>query len=150
MLDPNQDGLTHINVYSKGKTAIGQFLSNFAYAPIDLEDDGYFDSIEAYWYWLGTNHIERDTLRYTHGFEAKKLGRALSANDWHEKDVDFVNKIKAAITAKLIKYPKVVEALKKANLPLKHYYVYGGVKTVEPEEGRWVLEHIENHKNIEG
>ena len=44
------DGMTHINVYSKGKTEIGRWLSNFAYSPIDLGNEGYFSSIEGYWY----------------------------------------------------------------------------------------------------
>jgi hypothetical protein len=36
-----QDGTTHINIYSKGKTELGRFLTNFAYIgigyPIDMK-----------------------------------------------------------------------------------------------------------------
>jgi hypothetical protein len=35
---PEDDGKTHINVYSKGLTELGQFLSNFAEAPAQTPD----------------------------------------------------------------------------------------------------------------
>lgn len=71
MIDPNEDGISHINVYSKGRTGIGRFLSNFTFYPIHTVD-GEFHSIEGYWYWLTCRD---DRLRYLHGYEAKKLGR---------------------------------------------------------------------------
>ena len=46
------DGVTHINVYSKGTTALGRALSNFAHIPFMVVPNGRFESIEAYWYWL--------------------------------------------------------------------------------------------------
>lgn len=106
MIDHNKDGIDHINIYSKGRTALGRFLSNFAQAEIETED-GEFASIEGYWYWLlchpGTNPdckecdgegvtaldtgpqtyfgpcnvCSRDTLRTLFGNDAKKFGRAL-------------------------------------------------------------------------
>ena len=39
------DGVHHINVYSKSKTEIGRWLSNFSYSPIQTKD-GDFESIE--------------------------------------------------------------------------------------------------------
>jgi len=50
-----KDGIDHINLYSRGHTELGQYLSNFAYTPIQTED-GRFNSIEAYWYWLNTHN----------------------------------------------------------------------------------------------
>ena len=35
-IDPSKDGIDHINIYSKGKTELGKYLSNFTYAPIKL------------------------------------------------------------------------------------------------------------------
>ena len=46
------DGITHINVYSKGATALGRALSNFARIPVMVVPNGRFESVEAYWYWL--------------------------------------------------------------------------------------------------
>ena len=65
------DGVHHINVYSKGKTEIGRWLSNFSYSPIQTKN-GNFESIEGYWYWITTLN---DRLRELHGFPAKKLGK---------------------------------------------------------------------------
>lgn len=65
------DGVTHINVYSRGETAVGRWLSNFTRCSLETED-GNFESIEGYWYWLTTHDCE---LRELHGFLAKKVGR---------------------------------------------------------------------------
>ena len=46
---PAEDGITHVNVYSRGLTTLGRWLSNFAHCPIETED-GPFASIEGYWY----------------------------------------------------------------------------------------------------
>lgn len=65
------DGETHINIYSRGATEIGRWLSNFSYSPI-VTEDGSFNSIEGYWYWIQTHN---DSLRSLHGFSAKKIGK---------------------------------------------------------------------------
>lgn len=109
MFDCQKDGIDHINVYSKGKTALGRFLSNFA--QVDLETkNGNFSSVEAYWYWLtcpafvdprcyecdGAGVVavgqgnqtdfgpcticNRDSLRELFGVEAKNRGRAIHKN----------------------------------------------------------------------
>jgi hypothetical protein len=143
LINPDEDGVTHINVYSKAKTELGRFLTNFAYSPFVCAD-GAFDSIEGYWYWLGTSHPDRDKLHKLSGWEAKSFGRKIKAADWPaEDDVEFKAKIKDAINRKLLAYPKALEALVATDLPLKHYYVYGGTHAVEPPENSWVLEHLE-------
>jgi len=50
-----EDGVTHINIYSKGRTTLGQMLSNFEDSPFTCED-GNFRSIEDYWYWLSVDN----------------------------------------------------------------------------------------------
>lgn len=141
VINPEEDGKTHINVYSKGKTSLGRFLSNFALSPFTCED-GNFNSVEGYWYWLGTNHPDRDQLRKLVGFEAKQVGRVLNAPDWKENDPEFKSKILKAINAKILMDTDAKDILKKSTLPFRHYYVYGG-KVVEPKDGIWILEHLE-------
>ena len=68
-----EDGIDHINIYSRGHTELGQYLSNFAYTPIQTED-GRFYSIEGYWYWLNTHN---DKLRLLYGFKARSFGKEL-------------------------------------------------------------------------
>lgn len=142
MFNPDNDGIDHINVYSKGKTELGRFLSNFQHWWIDTED-GAFASIEGYWYWLSTKD---ERLRDLAGYEAKKLGRELRGKDWVE-DPEFKRKILAAIDEKLSVMPTSVwAAIKDNNLPLAHYYNYKG-KVVEPKEGQWVIEFIQKRLN---
>jgi len=128
------DGETHINIYSKGKTEIGRWLSNFSYSPIQTEH-GWFNSIEGYWYWQTTLN---DHLRECHGFAAKKLGKE-SEKVLEVSPEVFQDKIKKAIDLKLKLRPKDIADI---NLPLAHYYDYGG-KKVEKPEYNWITEHIE-------
>ena len=138
MVCPTEDGITHINIYSQGKTWLGKNLSNFAYFPIETED-GKFNSIEGYWYWLS---CKDDRLRTLSGYNAKKLGRELGGKDWLDDD-EFKRKITDAISRKIMSNQRLHDELKKSTLPLLHYYVFGGA-VVEPNDGRWVIEHIEN------
>lgn len=140
-LKAEDDGVTHINIYSKAKTKLGQFLSNFEYAPITTED-GYFVSIEGYWYWLGTNAEGKDRLRYLSGANAKKTGQDYQKLSSVKID-NFEDKIKKAINVKLKNNPTYLEALKQNTLPLLHYYTYGS-KCVTPQGNEWVVEYIQD------
>ena len=140
-MNPNTDGIDHINVYSKAKTQLGQFLSNFAHSPIETED-GHFESIEGYWYWLGTNHPRKVELRKLYGWKAKEVGRELKSLDWQDSP-DFKRKICSAIEIKIKGNPLMFKALKANKLPLVHYYVFGN-KVIQPKEGLWVIEFIQS------
>ncbi len=141
-MDEN-DGIHFVNVYSRGVTDLGKFLSNFSYSPINTED-GNFKSIEGYWYYLGTDNPEREKLRDLFGYRAKEFGRILKSKDWQDSD-EFKRKIKTAITIKLNNNPKFKEQLSNLKLPLKHFYVMYG-KVIEPKDGKWILEHLESFK----
>lgn len=137
---PEDDGKTHINVYSKGLTELGQFLSNFADAPA-LTPDGEFASIEGYWYWLSCRD---DRLRKLSGWLAKSVGRRSKGKDWI-KSADFKERIKTAIRMKLEAYPDMYAELKACKLPLTHYYVYGSKVTNVPK-AKWIIDYIETLK----
>lgn len=132
------DGVDHINIYSKGKTEIGRWLSNFSYSPIQTEH-GWFNSIEGYWYWHATLN---DELRDLHGFSAKKVGKESEKIIELSPDI-FQQKIKTAIDLKLKLRPRDIANI---NLPLAHYYEYGSgnsAKRIEKPEYNWITEHIE-------
>lgn len=141
MIDCKLDGIAHLNVYSKGLTELGRFLSNFADAPFVHPEDGSFRSIEGYWYWLSSKD---DHLRKLSGFAAKAYGRSIRASDWRSDDL-FKRKIIAAIKAKLETYPDMFALLKSCKLPLKHYYVFNG-KIVEPSDGKWIIDAINDFR----
>lgn len=142
MIDPNEDGITHINVYSKGNTRLGRMLTNFADIPVNHPEDGRFRGIEGYWYWLSTKD---DKLRYIYGFQAKEYGRKIGGKDWLNDD-EFKRKIRLAIRSKIDQHEILKKEFLKNKLPFKHYYVYSG-KVVEPKEGKWVIEYLEQLKD---
>lgn len=131
-IDPKEDGVTHINVYSQGKTEIGRFYSNFAKSPIVLPE-GIFMSVEAYWYYLTTGG---KSPKNTYGFNAKQEGKK-----WpkiHDIDED---KIRYALDVKLRSYIPLIVKLDNFDLPLTHYYKFKDfVKWAGYE---WVIEHLE-------
>lgn len=125
---PEEDGVTHVNLYSNGLTPAGRFMSNFT--PVhDLLLDGYaFGSIEAYWYWLGIKPKDRTSRRALElmplsGFPAKQLGKELTDLSTHHEP-DFIPKIKAAIRVKMQSRRARELLLSTGSLPLAHYYVF--------------------------
>lgn len=141
MYKPKEDGITHINIYSQGKTQLGRFLSNFEYSPIETED-GNFDSIEGYWYWLS---CKDDKLRKLSGYKAKEYGRYVGAKDWLEDD-EFKRKIKLAISIKINNNKKFLLELQQCKLPFDHYYVYGTKVVNMYNKNKWVVDYIESFK----
>lgn len=135
-MSPDNDGITHINIYSKGRTELGRFLSNFTQFKFSCED-GKFNSIEGYWYWLNTGN---DELRNLYGYEAKRKGKeaATFRKTMYKCDTEFKRKILSAIDIKL---NSIKNKLVMNNLLFEHYYVYGN--TVVDAGYKWILEHIE-------
>lgn len=122
--DPMMDGVDHVNAYSRGRTELGRYLSNFAHAPVRTVD-GTFASIEAYWHWLGVPAAAGDAkeaLRRLHGADAKKRGRELRRKFGTCQVPDFELRIRLAVRAKLAQAPHLV-ADEAATLPVAHYYV---------------------------
>ena len=132
MFKPEDDGRTHINVYSKGKTIVGRLLSNFAYTPFRIPFWGSFHSVEGFWYWMITGD---ERLRKASGYEAKRLGTTLPAL----RDHPTKRELRIAYRAKLRYNPEVRRKLRSSSLPLLHYYVYEG-KVVSARKWAWTAE----------
>lgn len=133
------DGVDHINIYSKGATELGRSLSNFSAHGINTID-GYFASLEGYWYWLGVDaaNPRREDLRDATLWRAKELGRELRGADWGDTG-QFKLRIVAAMVNKLLLHPSIYEQFAASVLPFDHYYVYGD-KKVRPDNGKWIIE----------
>lgn len=128
---PATDGVDHINIYSKGKTALGQMLSNFYQFEIQTED-GAFWSVEAYWAWLSVPELckKRNDLRAKmSGWAAKQMGHQLVAEYGRRTDMEFERKIMAAIRYKIDHFKPLIKPFIK-DLPFVHYYCWG-----DPEKG---------------
>ena len=131
----NQDGVTFINIYSKGFTPIGRKLSNL-YVSKPFQWNGIpVSTIEALWYWtkLSTKISVEDlvTLRriFTlNGFEAKKLGQQIQRKyDWTDAPdymtEEFKTVIIEAIKLKINSDKELKQEFVFSVLPFKHYYV---------------------------
>lgn len=139
---PEMDGVDHINVYSKGRTVLGQELSNFAHVAINHPQYGFFASMEAYWYWVSTG-MQHNSLRRLYGATAKTAGIRLNPVPIDESQ--FVNLMQDGLRLKVAQNPKLRLAVKKSTLPFRHYFVYGNNPPVvrEPRKHMWQMQCLE-------
>lgn len=136
MYSPEDDGKTHVNVYSKSLSLLGRKLSNFNPEPVCVGSDGLFKCLEGYWYWLRlnlhnpdwfrNNPIFEQQLRNARGFEAKKIGRiqCQQAKVPNTKEVsdEFKYRFKVAMRQKILQHTQLKNLLIDNKLPLTHYY----------------------------
>lgn len=116
------DGQDHINVYSKGHTALGRLLSNFARTPFTLHGLR-FESVEAWWYWRQLPEDDAE-LRKMWGYNAKRMGRlavakADAGSRPSKEDLKEVYRLKVEANTQL------KQMLMASTLPFDHYYDYG-------------------------
>lgn len=132
-IDPERDGINHINIYSKGRTALGRALSNFAWTPFESPLFGKFQSMEGYYYWVKSGMVHHE-LRTLYGFKAKQVGRLLPI----VKRDNFQEYLIHGLMCKLKDNPGILEGLINNTLPLKHYYLYYD-KVIEVNSSDWML-----------
>ena len=146
MLCPSQDGVNHINIYSRGKTALGRMLSNFYRFPISTSD-GEFESVEGYWYWLNICECEeKEILRTLFGFKAKDKGLRILQHKNCRWDKDFEKKI---ITAIWYKFERNLHLLVEdyVKLPFEHYFVFGDKIRDAKNRYPWMITAIDKMRN---
>lgn len=154
-INPAEDGVTHINVYTKGKTNLGRALTNFADIGFSHKHHGDFDCVEGYWYWLrlhllGSRSDEMFKLHNSDGYTSKQLGLKLLKEEVEDEWVDFPEEefrkgIIAALDLRFRQCQMFREDFMEEHLPLKHYYVYGKADNyIVREAGHaWVLDGLE-------
>ena len=137
-VNPEDDGVTHINVYSKASTRLGYLLSNFAHTPFYHPKHGRFASMEGFYYWLKTGK-QHEHLKNLYGFKAKQEGKRFES----VQIVYFEKTLTRAVMLKIIQTPELLSLLSKNTLPFYHYYVYGGTHVVDrTEQSEWLLKAI--------
>lgn len=121
---PSTDGVDHINVYSKGSTMLGRFLTNMFTDSIGVvTEDGFVTSVECLWHYLKTGDPKFKTMS---GFEAKNTSKKLKRNVGPMSEYN-KQKIKTACRNKLMTNPQMLYEFATSTLPLAHYYVYNDV-----------------------
>jgi hypothetical protein len=141
MIDPTEDGITHVNIYSQGRTELGRMLSNF-YAFHIMTEDGPFKSVEGYWYWLGiTDCDQKESLRKLSGYLAKMRGSEMKKALGIRLDFEFERKVIKAIWYKVRRNAHLFTGALAA-LPFEHYYNFGGkIHDVKPKYP-WLVDGI--------
>ena len=132
IIHPEQDGIDHINIYSKGLTWLGRQLSNFADTPFEIDNKGRFRTVEGFWYWTITGN---EQMRDMPGWKCKLIGKETVAIRNHPTEEELYQ----AYAAKLKAHQDIEKALKEEKLPLRHYYVYAG-RVIQPKEWQWTAE----------
>lgn len=141
--NPEEDGITHINIYSQAKTELGRMLSNFYYSPFVFEPYGEFASGESFWYWYLTGQ-QHDELKSLSGFQAKSAGRKyrndrLDILGLTNEDLEIMENM---LVLKIAHNPNIATLLKESTLPFCHYYVYS-TRVIVPDGIDWLSDTYE-------
>lgn len=134
-MNPEQDGITHINVYSRGNESLGRALSNISECNIEHPFYGHFRTLEGLWFFMKTGH-QHDKFRILKGMAARQEGK-----DMESVHFPLFNKMfKLGMLEKLERNPQLQKQLVENELPLAHYYVYGK-KVIPQTHHQWQLDY---------
>lgn len=142
MIPEGKDGVDFINIYSKGSTVLGRWMTNFAHSAFTIDIDGekhQFQSIEGLWYWLLCD--KDDSLKSLHGYQAKARGKEVLRE---KQSIQVSNReeiIKKAIDEKIKSNPEKMLELAESTLKFVHFYEYGGKRVDAKHE--WITQHWE-------
>lgn len=127
-LDPELDGITHINIYTRSRTRLGRLSTNLADVAVYHPVHGRFRTAEGLWYWLRTG-MKHEEFRSLDGFQSKAFGKSLE-NVWYDK---FQEDFKVALDWKFENHPELKQLLTESTLPLEHYYYYSSKKPIDAD-----------------
>lgn len=145
-IEASQDGKSHINIYSKGRTVLGRTLSNFSHHKFNHDELGSFSGMEGLYYYLKTGK-KNDSFRRLSGFAAKKLGQTLPRVEMDKEE--FYRLLKLGCRCLYRDNPKIHELIldqvvenKSEVLPFEHYYLNGN-HPIFPKGNEWLTEEWE-------
>lgn len=143
-LDPEKDGIDHINIYSKGKSVIGRELSNFAHTPFIHPVYGWFASMEGFYYYIscgGGSHPrtapqdELESIRKLYGLRAKLYGKRFQKVPIN----GFEEILHTGLTEKIKQNQHLQSLIRETELTFVHYYTYGS-RVVIPKGSEWLVQ----------
>lgn len=133
---PTNDGVDHINIYSKGQTELGRMLSHFYSADINHPEFGYFMNMECFWHYLSTG-CQHEGYRKMQPFKVKQLAKETPK----VPRADFMEQIEIANKLKIVQHPNILHLLCESTLPFEHYYVFGDPPIVRrPNEAQELID----------
>lgn len=126
------DGIDFINIYSKASTPVGRYLSNWSKGEFHTLH-GDFKSIEGLIYYMGSFDPK---LRDLYGYEAKKYGQSVDKGH-RSNTMVFRTVVQHAMMEKWLAMEEDMKNTlcygRYTELPLVHYYEYGGNRITVPE-----------------
>lgn len=140
----DDDGYTHINIYSNGQTRLGRDLSNFTQFKVTTPH-GMFESMEGYYHYLklyrsliaggmstednADTFAQLDGLRTVYGRAAQLLGRSLrkqftDMQIWivDVPDAGFNADFETALLNRIVNDGQLYDKVLSNSLPYVHYY----------------------------
>ena len=148
MIDPTLDGKTHINVWAKGATFLGKFLSHRTLCELNMPS-GRFLCIAAYWYHLTCKEDSR--LSHCYDWETELLATQLTALPKKQQlpAAELQAKIKKALDQKIKWSEYWQEEFTESTLPFLHYHLDADGNVVdESRKYRWLLNHLEARRTL--
>jgi hypothetical protein len=143
-----KDGVTHINISSRGKTELGRALAHFSHSPFIHPYYGPFDSMEGLWHYIkadAKHTAEKQKLRELVGYRAKELGSTLTKR--HVSN--FKAQIIEANYFKIDQTPHLRELIIESTLPFDHYYLHGPGNVLVRSNGfGWLVEGFEEIRKM--
>ena len=129
---PEDDGVSHINIWSGAKTELGKSLSHFKRRPFVI-DGVNFQSLEGYWHWLKLDLLNVDrslliNLPNLYGQYARTEGRGIAKDNnliGCDPTDDFWDKFKKAIKLSINSDRSLRVNFESSALPFTHYYSFG-------------------------
>jgi hypothetical protein len=150
MLKVEDDGVKHINIYSKAKTSLGKQLTNmfhynFRYDNID------FISVEQAWHFYKfteTPELANQILQLTNSFDCLKFARANKTPESTKAvlSVGFKLIINDVIHTRIGADQDLKNLLRNSWLPFEHYYAYGDKIHDQRDKYDWLINIFESYR----
>lgn len=148
MLLVTEDGVKHLNIYSKAKTSLGKQLTNmypfkFVYENIE------FNSVEQAWHYykfIDQPEIAKQILAMDNPFNCLSFARAnkTDASNKVALSIGFKLRIEEVICTRIEADINLKNALRNSILPFEHYYAYGDKIHDQRDKYDWLIKIFEN------
>jgi len=130
-----EDGVDHINIWDRGNTTLGKFLSHNAKTPFTHNIFRKFCSMDSFWKYIQSEERD-DRLRVMSGVTLRAFSKQLTMLR--------INNFKAIILdsewQKLKQYPDKVKIMRESTLPFDFYYINkkSGIR-IRPTYFNWLI-----------
>ncbi len=151
MINDNDDGVKFINIYSKGKTNLGQQLTNLHEFEFRF-DNITFNSVEQAWHFYkfaGQPEIANKILAISNPFECLKFAKANKTDGSTETALSFGFKLlmEDVIRTRIECDENLTNMLRNSWLPFEHYYAYGTKVHDQRDKYEWLIQIFEKIRN---